>query len=134
MSIKRSVSFQNVQVKAVKETDASGKVIYKVVSAQPEPVVITAADTIINYQLVDTDADILFTGITITPASTQFSKPTISTDGKNLTLSDINTQTGNFSRQFEFNGQAEVRTEVASKLQEGGKDIENRPPPPPAAP
>jgi len=134
MSIKRSVSFQNVQVKAVKETDASGKVIYKVVSAQPEPVVITAADTIINYQLVDTDADIVFTGITITPSSTQFSKPTISTDGKNLTLSDINTQTGDFSRQFEFNGQPEVRTEVAAKLEEGGKDIENRPPPPPVAP
>jgi hypothetical protein len=134
MSIKKSISLQNVQIKAVKEIDpATGNVVYKVVSSLPEPVVITEANTIINYELVDTDADILFTGITITPANTQFSKPTISTDGRNLTLSDVNTHFGNFGRQFEFNGQPEVRA-MAAKLEEGGKDIENRPPPPPVAP
>lgn len=132
MSSSKRISFLNVQVKAVKETDSSGQVTYKVISSVPEPVVITEPDTIINYQLVDTAADILFTGLTITPDNRQFSKPAVSADGRNVTLSDVNTQFGNFTREFEFNGQPEVRA-VAAKLQEGAKDIENRPPPPPPA-
>jgi len=133
------VAFQNVQITVEKQTDsATGAVSYKVVSANPQPVVITEADTILNYQLVaPTPDDVVFTGLTLTPASRQFSKPTISADGKNITLSDVNTQWGNFQRTFEFNGQPEAggsvsKTAVAALLP--GDDIENRPPAPPPPP
>jgi hypothetical protein len=133
------VAFQNVQITVEKQTDsATGAVSYKVVSATPQPVVITEPDTILNYQLVaPTPDDVVFTGLTLTPANHQFSKPTISADGKNITLSDVNTQWGNFQRTFEFNGQPEAggsvsKASVAALLP--GDDIENRPPAPPPPP
>jgi hypothetical protein len=133
-----STAFINVQVQVEKQTDpATGGITYKVVSASPQPVVIQKAGTIINYELVNTPADILFTGLTLSPASNQFSKPTISTDGRNITLSDVNTEWGNFSRTFEFNGQPEVRgngsNKAAATLAVDLNDVENRPPPPPPA-
>ena len=133
-----STAFINVQVQVEKQTDpVTGNITYKVVSASPQPVVIRSAGTIINYELVNTPADILFTGLTLSPANNQFSTPTISTDGRNITLSDVNTEWGNYSRTFEFNGQPEVRSSRNSKgeatLAVDPNDVENRPPPPPPA-
>lgn len=126
-------SFLNVQVVVEEVTDpVSGKIGYKVVSATPEPVVVTQPDTIINYQLVaPSPAAAVFTGMTIDPPSKQFSKPTVSTDGKNLTLSDVNTLAGNFTRTFVFNGEPELR---GMALMARDPDLENRPPAPPPPP
>lgn len=124
------ISFLNVQVVVEEATDpVTGQKGYQVVSSTPQPVVITNADTIINYQLVaPSPAAAVFTGMTISPSSAQFSNPTISTDGKNLTLSDINTLEGDFTRTFSFNGQPEIR---GAALRARDPDLENRPPPPP---
>lgn len=126
-------SFLNVQVVVEKVTDpATGTTGYRVVSTNPQPAVIINPDTILNYQLVaPSPSDAAFTGMTINPPSTQFSTPTISTDGKNLTLSDVNTQEGNFTRTFLFNGHEEIR---AMTMMARDPDIENRPPPPPPPP
>lgn len=133
------VAFQNVQVQVEKQTDpTTGKVSYKVTSTNPHPVVITEADTIINYQLVaPTPDDVVFTGLTLSPESSQFSKPTISADGKNVTLSDVNTKWGNFTTAFEFNGQPEsddVAAKGSATYLRPGDDVENRPPAPPPPP
>jgi hypothetical protein len=132
------VSFQNVQLQVEKQTDPAGKVSYQISKSTPHPVVITEADTIINYQLVaPTPDDVVFTGLTLSPASTQFSKPTISADGKNITLSDVNTTWSNFKTAFEFNGvpaSSAVATKGAVTALLPGDDLENRPPAPPPPP
>jgi hypothetical protein len=86
--IKASTQFINVMVKV---TGKSGD--YKVTTAPVTPYV-TQRDTVINYQLYDTDGqDIILTGATFTPADNdQLSNWTISPSGKVLTFSDANTE------------------------------------------
>jgi hypothetical protein len=107
MSSNVKTAFQNVEVVVAAYTDPStGKQGYRLVSATPQPVVITKPNTIVNFELVaPSPAEARFTGMSISPENSQFSKPTISTDGKNMTVSDVNTQWGNFTRTFEINGE-----------------------------
>lgn len=87
--IRACTQFINVMVK-VKPSDAPGK--YHVHVA-PEIPCVTEPDTVINYQIYDTDGfDIVFSGATITPQNDQLSDYTISVSKKILTLSDANTR------------------------------------------
>lgn len=82
-------SFKNIQVSVKPNPDKPGK--YDVLTIPPAPQ-ITDADTIINYQIVDTDGyPIVFTGMNVKPHDNdQLSNATVSIDGKMLTFSDMN--------------------------------------------
>lgn len=84
------VTFQNIMVWVKPNPEKSGKYIVK---TEPEVPVITKQDTIVNYQIVDTDGlPIVFTGMTVKPKNNeQLSNATVSVDGRQLTFSDINT-------------------------------------------
>ncbi|UGQ48902.1 hypothetical protein [Massilia endophytica] len=137
MTNKEKVSFQNVQVVVTPSRDAAGAVSYSY-TTEPTKLVITQRDTIINFQLVlPTPPDVVFTGMTLSPSSRQFSTPTISTDGKNVTISDVNTAVGDFTWNFAFNGVTATRASSSTMtLMATDPDIENRPgsPPPPPPP
>lgn len=76
--------------------------------AVTEPVdpILTAPNVILNYQIVNSyGLDIVFTGATVKPRyNRQLSKPTVSVDGKMLTISDINTEKMTLNITLEFEG------------------------------
>ncbi len=84
------VSFQNILVWVKPDTDKAGE--YTVVT-EPEIPVIVNQDTIINYQIVNTDGyPIVFTGMSVKPKdNNQLSHASVSVDGRLLTFSDLNT-------------------------------------------
>jgi hypothetical protein len=63
-----------------------------------------------------------FTGVTIAPPNDQLSPPAISTDGRNVTLNDVNTVTDDFVVTFQFNTALE-----APRLMASDPDLLNRP-------
>lgn len=83
-------SFQNIQVWVKPRPNHPGK--YDVVTEPSDPT-ITQQDTIINYQIVDTDGlPIVFTKMTVKPKDNgQLSEETISLDKKFLAFIDANT-------------------------------------------
>lgn len=85
-----ATAFQNIQV-SVKPNPA--KPGHYIVHSEPADPVITQTDTIVNYQIIDTDGyPIVFTGMGVKPHDNgQLSDATVSVDGKLLTFSDINT-------------------------------------------
>lgn len=93
-------AFINIQVWVKKNTDQSG---YEV---RCEPVVpmVVQKDTVINYQIVETyGQDIVFSGLEVTPDGlNQISLPSISLSGKQLTVSDANTQCCRLNLFLEF--------------------------------
>lgn len=84
------ITFQNVLVWVKPKADKPGK--YEV-STEPAIPVITQQDTVINYQIVDTDGyPIIFTGMSVKPKENgQLSSPSVSVDGRLLTFNDLNT-------------------------------------------
>lgn len=74
------------------------------VRCEPHALKVMQADTIINYQIVDTyGQDIIFSGLDVTPKDiNQISVPSISQSGKLLTVSDANTYNGWLSLFLEF--------------------------------
>lgn len=88
--IHASTQFINVMVE-VKQDPETGK--YHVHTA-PEVPCITQKDTVINYQIYDTNGeDIIFTGMSVIPVDNdQLSLASVSTSGKQLTFTDANTK------------------------------------------
>lgn len=85
-----STQFINVVV-SVHPSDTAGT--YNVETAPAIPRV-TQKDTVINYQIVTSGkSNIVFTGMTVTPPSDQFSQASVSVSGKQLTFTDANTGT-----------------------------------------
>lgn len=112
-----STSFINVSIKVRPGNTPN---TYKVETA-PAILRVTEADTVINYQIVDSgDYNIVFNKknpVTVIPADNkQLSSPSVSVSGKILTLSDANTDemllnlTLNFvdEKGVEFNHDPEV--------------------------
>lgn len=118
-----TIAFKNVEVTAVPQIDPkSGKDVINV-TLNPAPLTVTEPNTIINFQLVDpTPAELKFAGVKVAPPNDQLSPAAISTDGRNLTLSDVNTVTEDFVVTFEFNTQLEAVPALRS-----GPDVVNRP-------
>ena len=118
-----TISFKNIEVTAIPQVDAAtGETSIKV-TLNPATLTVTEPNTIINYQLVDpTPAELKFTGVTIAPPNDQLSPPAISTDGRNLTLNDVNTVEGDFVVTFEFSNELE-----AAPMLRGLPDLVNRP-------
>jgi hypothetical protein len=86
-------SFQNILVWVKpKAGHTEGQQKYDVIT-EPEIPVITQQDTIINYQIVDTDGyPIVFSHMTVKPKhNDQLSEETISLDKKMLAFFDANT-------------------------------------------
>jgi hypothetical protein len=84
-------SFQNIQV-WVKPKEGEVKK-YTVITVPTEPEILNE-DTVINYQIVDTDGlPIIFSHMTVKPEdNNQLSEETVSLDGKLLTFVDANTE------------------------------------------
>lgn len=84
------ITFQNIMVWVKPSVNRPGK--YDVVT-EPAIPVITEEDTVINYQIVDTDGyPIVFKGLSVLPKDNgQLSHASLSIDKKLLTFSDLNT-------------------------------------------
>lgn len=86
--------FQNVLVwvKPQEGKSEDGKQKYDVVT-EPPKLIVTSQDTLINYQIVDTDGyPIVFSRMTVKPADNdQLSEETVSIDRKMLAFFDANT-------------------------------------------
>ncbi|TWI67539.1 hypothetical protein IP91_01653 [Pseudoduganella lurida] len=118
-----TITFKNIEVTAVPAIDPESGQPYVEVTLNPGVLQVTDPDTIVNYQLVDpTPADLLFTGLAITPENNQLSAPAISTDGRNLTINDINTLREDFTLVFAFNGEPAPQPFLRRI-----PDLENRP-------
>jgi hypothetical protein len=80
------------------------------VTTKPEVPVITAQDTIINYQIVDTDGyPIFFKNMTVKPKhNDQLSEETVSLDRKMLAFFDANTSKMTFNITLHFKDSAGV--------------------------
>jgi hypothetical protein len=76
---------------------------FTVVTAPAIPM-ITETDTVINYQIFDSDGlDIVFTGMTVEPAQNdQLSAAAVSVSGKLLTFSDANSEKMNLNITLQF--------------------------------
>ncbi len=76
---------------SVKPGDRPGKYI---VHTEPPAPLVTESDTVINYQIIDTDGyDIVFTGMAVKPENNnQLSTASVSVSGKLLTFSDANSE------------------------------------------
>jgi predicted ATP-grasp superfamily ATP-dependent carboligase len=85
-----AAAFENIQISVKPDPEKEGQYI---VVAYPADPTLTKPNTIVNYQIIDTDGDdITFTGMTVKPHHNgQLSPATVSVDGKMLTFSDINT-------------------------------------------
>lgn len=97
-----STPFINVLVKV---RPGIGEGIY-IVHTAPEAPYVTQPDTVINYQLYDTNGeDIVFTGMTVLPTDNdQLSAASLSKSGKQLTFSDANTAPLTLSIKLNFKG------------------------------
>lgn len=115
--------FYNVEISVSPDPDNVGEYI---VNAKPELPIITVADSIINYKIVDSGgSNIVFTGMTVTPHNNgQLSSAIVSVDGKMLTLSDINTVEMTFNVTLQFKDNDHTGRQFAHDPQ-----VQNRPPP-----
>ncbi len=115
-------SFVNILVYVKPSTTTPGT--YDVVTAPAAPV-ITETDTVINYQIFDTDGyNIVFTGMTVTPVvNDQLSPATVSVSGKLLTFSDANTKTMTLNVLLKFKDKNQPELEF-----EHDPQISNTPP------
>lgn len=83
-------AFENIQISVKPDPEKPG---HYIVVADPVDPTLTQNNTILNYQIIDTDGhDIVFAGMKVKPHyNGQLSPATVSVDGKMLTFSDINT-------------------------------------------
>jgi hypothetical protein len=96
--IKASTQFINVMVKVVPGTKPGQFDVH----TAPETPWVTQPDTIINYQIYNTDHNkIVFTGMTAAP-NDQLSAAVVSVSGKQLTFSDANTSAESISFTLQF--------------------------------
>ena len=117
-----STSFVNILVFVKPSAITPGS--YDVVTAPAVPV-ITETDTVVNYQIFDTDGyDIIFTGMSVIPESNkQLSTASVSVSGKLLTFSDANTEKMNMNITLKF--QDRLKPEIVFSHD---PQISNRPP------
>lgn len=96
-----TTNFVNILVFVKPSTDEKKK--FDVITVPTTPIV-TEKDTVINYQIFDSDGlDIVFTGMTVAPlGSDQVSRPTVSLSGKTLTFSDANTKRVDLNITLQF--------------------------------
>lgn len=116
-----STSFVNILV-FVKPSTQAGE--YDVVTAPVIPV-ITESDTVVNYQIFDTDGhDIVFTGMSVEPVdNNQLSQASVSVSGKLLTFSDANTDKLSLNVTLKFKNRSQGDVEFSHDPQ-----IKNSPP------
>ena len=117
-----STSFVNILVSVKPSKTVLGT--YDVVTAPAVPV-ITETDTVINYQIFDTDGhDIVFKGMCVKPViNNQLSPASVSISGKLLTFSDANTETMTLNITLQFIDRSKPDLEFSHDPQ-----ISNNPP------
>ena len=96
-----TTSFVNILVFVKPDETAPGG--YKVITSPAAPL-ITEVDTVINYQIFDSDGyNIVFTGMTVSPEiNNQLSEESVSVSGKLLTFSDANTEKVDLNITLQF--------------------------------
>lgn len=100
-SFPASTAFVNILISVKPSITTPGT--YDVVTAPADPV-ITETDTVISYQIFDTEGnDIVFTGMSVEPEhNDQLSPASVSVSGKLLTFSDANTDQMNLNVSLKF--------------------------------
>ncbi len=129
--IKKDPGVIHVKVTVSKNADGSF-----VDEFDPKTIKVTESDTILNFRLTSkTPDDIIISSITISPEDQdQLSSPSISKNGKQATLSDINTAADNFSLTFHYRTKGAQHVALAAarsgerQVMEQYPEIENIPP------
>lgn len=103
---------------------------------QPEVIRVTDSDTVLNFKLDQpTPDDVIVTSVTARPSdNTQLSTPSISTNGKQVTLTDINTVRQTLNLDFVFGTKHSNQRTLLAKSQvtcasSQYPEIDNDPPP-----
>jgi len=115
---------------------ATGELEY-VADYHPGVIPVKEPDTILNFKLhKPTPDDVIISSVTPREPNTQLSTPSISANGKQVTLSDINTVKEALHLKFTFASRKSSATLAASKesvltVMDGGDhpEILNEPPP-----
>lgn len=102
-------------------------------SYEPKTISIKDNDTIVSLKIVSAPDDVVIHSVTITPEDQdQLSKPTISKNGKHVTLIDVNTARDTFSLNFTYGSKKGEKMAVAAARMGvmGGvyPEIDNDPP------
>jgi|GEM_PF-1380028 hypothetical protein len=102
----------------------------------PEVISVTEPDTILSFKLhKPTPDDVIISAVARRPAdNTQLSTPSISTNGKMVTLTDVNTEKQTLNLDFDFASKKGGKTTMlkepsASLLVSDYPEILNEPPP-----
>lgn len=104
----------------------------------PEVIPVTESDSVIQFRLDSHTADdIAIRSVTISPEDQdQLSNPTISKNGKQAVLSDVNSSVGTFNLSFAYQDKKGQRLAMMAKSTDSAKcesiqypEIENEPPP-----
>lgn len=101
----------------------------------PEVIPVTEADTILNFKLEKpTPDDVIITSVTASPEDNdQLSTPSISKNGKQCTLSDVNTAKDTLNLNFQFGTKAtktalRISAADTNKVTTNYPEILNEPP------
>jgi hypothetical protein len=129
--IKKDPGVIHVKVTVSKKTDGSFHDEF-----DPKTIKVTESDTILAFRLTSkTPDDIIISSITVNPEDQdQLSTPSISRNGKQATLSDINTAADNFSLTFHYRTKGAQHVAMAAarsgepQVMEQYPEIENIPP------
>ena len=115
----------HIKVK-VKKTDAGYDAEY-----DPKIINVTENDTVLNFRLVTpTPDDVIISSVAVNPEeNTQLSTPSISKNGKSMTLSDVNTVKQKFNLTFSYATKKSdgIHARMAAMISEY-PEIENDPP------
>ncbi len=103
-----------------------------VATYEPKVIQVFDADTIVNFKLAQpTPDDIVIQSVSITPEDQdQLSTPSISKNGKQMTLSDLNSLAQTFSLSFVYRDKhgAELSVSKSGEREIVFPQIENNPP------
>lgn len=99
---------------------------------EPKTITVSDSDTILSFKLKTAPDDVIITSVSINPeAQDQLSTPSVSKNGKQVTLSDVNTQRQKFNLNFVFGSKKGQRLAVSAAraaLLGPYPEVENDPP------
>jgi hypothetical protein len=118
----------NVKVTVRKTSDGSYEATY-----DPKIIQVNDSDAILNFKLVNPTPDyVVIKSVSINPEDQdQLSAPSISKNGKQVTLSDVNSSNGTFNLSFKYGNKHErlvMSMATTAALTTVYPEIENNPP------
>jgi len=118
----------NIKVTVKKTSDGSYEATY-----DPKIIQVNDSDTVLNFKLVNPTPDyVVVKSVSISPEDQdQLSTPSVSKNGKQVTLSDVNTSSGTFNLSFSFGNKHErlvMAMEKTASFTTVYPEVENNPP------